>query len=285
MALAANNALEHFNNIAEQYESNTGDCSRQLAQKVLARAQDRVPITANATILDNACGTGIVTDVLLNTPSAIAAAAPTIHAVDGAANMVSIARARFASNANVHVKQTPGEDLSSFPDNHFTHSFTNLGIMFFDDPARGAAEIRRTLQPGDRGVAVVTGWEQVGTFSVVRAVQEVVRPRDEPLSLPLQEEWLRPEHTERILREAGFAEVEMSTVSVHWGAESIDAVGKRLMEVFGIAVFDQWTDGERDKAREVLGRILPGWTETFRRSDGTEAVGIRMKAIIAVCRK
>ncbi|KAL2759947.1 hypothetical protein ACRALDRAFT_1060087 [Sodiomyces alcalophilus JCM 7366] len=284
MALTPKAALEHFDNVAEKYEPSTGGCTRNLAQAIIDLAQDRLPITASSTILDNACGPGIVTDVLLKTPS-IAAAKPEIHAVDGAANMVSIARARFASHDNIHVKQTPGEDLSSFPDNHFTHSFTNLGIMFFDDVAKGAAEIHRTVKPGDSGVAVVTGWEQMGTLIVVRAVHAIVRPGDGPLTFPMPEKWLRPDYTERILREAGFAEVEMSAVPVHWEMENSDTVFERLMENFGKVFFDTLSEGERDKAKEAMGRVLPEWTETFRRPDGTEAVGIPMKAIVAVCRK
>ncbi|GKU06277.1 ubiquinone menaquinone biosynthesis methyltransferase ubie [Fusarium langsethiae] len=139
---------EHFNKIADKYEAATGGATRQLAQHAISSIADLKLMTSQSKILDNACGTGIVTDIIVKL-----GIQPEIHAIDVAENMVNIARDRFSPHPNVHTAVMPGEELS-FPDDTFTHSIVSLGIMYFTDPDKGAREIARTLHPD--GVAVIT---------------------------------------------------------------------------------------------------------------------------------
>lgn len=274
-------AVEFFNAIAEGYEVTTGGCPRELAHKVLPLLQKNNPITSSSIILDNACGTGTATDIILNSTDA----SPTFHLVDGAENMVNLARARFESKPNVKASVAVGEDLSIFSDNHFSHSITNVGLLFFVDPAKGAAEIYRTLAPG--GVAVVTGWEDLGYPPVLHRVQMAVRPEDKLFAMPLPPETFVPDHTRKILEGAGFSNVEMLEEWAHWAAvsDSWEGLSALLMKAFGPAIFNNWTEEEREKGREVFARILPNEAESFVNPDGEKAVGIKMKAIVAVCRK
>src|SRR5690606_8037008 len=112
----------------------------------------------DAHLLDNACGPGIVTEEIAKRCATKGAAFPTVSAVDAAQKMVDLGRKRFEGTehaAKVTFQQMPGEELD-FPDGTFSHSVTNLGILFFADGDAGAREIYRTLKPG--GVAVVTSW-------------------------------------------------------------------------------------------------------------------------------
>lgn len=95
---------------------------------------------------DNACGTAIVTEEIMQRHMHQAGTAANIHVVDAAPNMVDIAPAqtsgtqqggRFTITSHV----TPGKHLSSFQDDTFTHNITNLGILFFKHGAAGAKEI------------------------------------------------------------------------------------------------------------------------------------------------
>ena len=112
-------------------------------------------ISPEAKILENLCGTGFVTEDILKRGSEAQ-----FHAVDAAPNMIELAKAKLGDKPNIHYGVMPGEILE-FPDKHFTHSFTNLGILFFKSPAAGAEEIWRTLKPG--GIAIVTSWSRLDT--------------------------------------------------------------------------------------------------------------------------
>ncbi|KAF5717574.1 ubiquinone menaquinone biosynthesis methyltransferase ubiE [Fusarium mundagurra] len=130
---------EYFNKTAEKYEAATGGATRELAHHAISSIAALKPLTSESKILDNVCGTGIVTDSILKS-----GIQPEIHAVDVAENMIRIARERFSSHPNVHTAVMRGEELS-FPDDIFTHSITNLGLMYFTDASKGAREIARTL--------------------------------------------------------------------------------------------------------------------------------------------
>ncbi|OBR06380.1 Methyltransferase type 11 [Colletotrichum higginsianum IMI 349063] len=268
--------LAHFDDSAQSYEKNTGGCTRELAERILPFLDD---VTADSVVLDNACGSGIVTDVLLRHFSA--APPPRIFATDGAPKMVELVRGRFSGDEGVTAAVMPGEALD-VADATFTHSVTSLGLMFFADPAKGAAEIYRTLKPG--GTAVVTGWEELGYVPIVREVQREIRPADEPFSYPIGADWFDPAHTERVMRAAGFEDVEMRSELVYWADKTAEEVVSFIAEMFGSIAFKDWDDAEKKRAEGVLTQVVKGSTVDIER-DGAKWVGIKMKAIVAVCRK
>ncbi|KAF9878824.1 methyltransferase type 11 [Colletotrichum karsti] len=270
-----NHPLEHFDAVAQSYEKSTGGCTRELAERFVPLLN----ITSDSVVLDNACGTGIVTDVLLQKFGD--KKLPEIHAVDGAPKMVEISEARFVSNNRVRSAVMPGENLD-FPDSTFTHSITNLGFLFFDDASKAAAEVWRTLKPG--GIAVVTNWKELGYLPVLRKLQQEIRPEEEPFNVPIEPEWFEPHHTEKILRSAGFQDVGIQEMVAHWGAESLDEVSSSVVQMFGPAVFRDWSDGDRKKAMEMVPSILKDTAVSLTRN-GTDCVGVEMKAIVAICKK
>ncbi|KAF4499200.1 Ubiquinone menaquinone biosynthesis methyltransferase ubiE [Fusarium agapanthi] len=94
----------------------------------------------------------------------------------------NIARDRFSSHSNVQTAVMSGEELP-FPDETFTHSITNLGLMYFTDAGKGAREIARTLHPD--GVAVVAGWTIMGHIKIIQEVQAQIRPDETPFKTPI----------------------------------------------------------------------------------------------------
>lgn len=275
MADTSKKPVDHFNEIAHSYEKSTGGCTRELAERFVPLLN----IMSDSVVLDNACGTGIVTDVLVNKFGP--GKGPAIHAVDGSSRMVEIVEARFHESKNVTAAVMPGEDLA-FPDETFTHSVTNLGFLFFDDAQKGAAEVWRTLRPG--GVAVVTNWEELGYLPILRRLQREIHPEDEPFDVPIGRDWFRPAHTEEVLRSGGFQDVGLQAMTVHWGAGSVEEVASSLVQMFGPAVFKGWSEEEKEKAVQLLPSILREETVSLKR-DGRPCVGVIMKAIVAVCKK
>jgi ubiquinone/menaquinone biosynthesis C-methylase UbiE len=269
-------AAEHFNKSAANYEAITGGCTRELAQHAISLITGLKPLTSESRILDNACGTGIVTDVILQS-----GIQPEIHAVDCAENMVNIARGRFSSHPNVHAAVMAGEELS-FPDDTFTHSITNLGLMFFTDADKGAREIARTLHPD--GVAVVTGWATRAPFKIIQEVQAEVRPDDTPSKMPVADIWLDPEHTKAVLSGAGLDVHASTAVDVHMGAETADGVAD-LLTRFGSKAFASWSEEEKEKVAAVMKKkIVRERAVPFTRPSGS-GIGIKLTGTIFVVRR
>lgn len=266
---------EHFNKTATKYEATTGGGTRELGQHAISLIAGLKPLTSESKILDSACGTGIVTDIIVQS-----GIQPEIHAVDPAENMITIARDRFASHSNVHTAVMSGEELS-FPDDTFTHSITNLGLMFFTDPNKGAREIARTLHPD--GVAVVTGWAMLGHILIIREVQALIRPDDEPFKAPISDIWLEPEHTKAVLSGAGL-DVQASTADVHLGGETTDEIAELLTQGFGAKMFESWSEEEKEKASGMIRKLVRERAVHFTRPSGS-GVGIKLTATIFVARK
>jgi SAM-dependent methyltransferase len=269
-------ATEHFNKTADKYEAITGGGTRELAQHAISFIADLKPLTSESKILDNACGTGIVTDIILKS-----GIQPEIHAVDVAENMVSIARDRFSSHSNVHAATMPGEELS-FPDDTFTHSITNLGLMYFTDADKGAREISRTLHPD--GVAVVTGWTMMEHIKIIQEVQAQIRPDDTPFKGPVPDIWLDPEHTKAVLSGAGLKVHTSTVIDVHLGGETADGVADLLTHGFGSRVFESWSEEEKAKGAGVMKRIVQERGVPFTRPSGS-GIGIKLTGTIFVARK
>ncbi|KAJ4139697.1 hypothetical protein NW768_001039 [Fusarium equiseti] len=269
-------ATEHFNKTAAKYEAATGGGTRELAQHAISFISNLKPVTSESKILDNACGTGIVTDIIVKSGTQ-----PEIHAVDVAENMVNIASGRFSSHPNVHTGVMPGEELS-FPDDTFTHSITNLGLMYFTDADKGAREIARTLRPD--GVAVVTGWTVMGHINIIQEVQAQIRPEDTPFRPPVPDMWLDPEHTKAVLSGAGLDVHTATAIDVHLGDETAEGVADLLIHGFGAKVFGSWSDGEQEKGAVVMKKIVRERAVPFTRPSGS-GVGIKLTGTIFVARK
>lgn len=268
-------ATELFNKSADAYEAATGGGTRELAQHAISLIAGLKPLTSESKILDNACGTGIVTDIILQS-----GIQPEIHAVDFAENMVNIARGRFSSHPNVHTAVMAGEKLS-FPDDTFTHSITNLGLMFFTDADKGAREIARTLRPD--GVAVVTGWSMRAPFKIIQEVQEQVRPDDTSFKPPVSDTWLDPEHTKAVLSRAGL-DVHASTAhDVHMGSETADGLADILAQ-FGSKALKSWSEEEEEKAAEVVKKIVRERAVPFTRPSGS-GVGVKVTGTIFIVQR
>lgn len=269
-------ATEHFNKTADKYEATTGGAPRELAQHAISFIADLKPLTSESKILDNACGTGIVTDIILKS-----GIQPEIHAIDVAENMVSIARDRFSSHPNVHAAAMAGEELS-FPDDTFTHSITNLGLMYFTDADKGAREISRTLHPD--GVAVVTGWTMMEHIKIIQEVQAQIRPDHTPFKPPVPDNWLDPEHTKAVLSGAGLDVHTSTVIDVHLGGETADGVADLLTHGFGSRAFESWGEEEKGKGAAVMKKIVRERAVPFTRPSGS-GVGIKVTGTIFVARK
>ncbi|OAQ70778.1 methyltransferase type 11 [Pochonia chlamydosporia 170] len=278
-------AVEFFDSGAAKYEHSTGACTRDVAKSLL-----QLPILqdfpAGSVLLDNACGTAIVAEEIILRCKRSGRPVPEIRAVDPAENMVAMAQQKISTlgaGGTCKVMAMPGEKLD-FPNGSFTHSVTNMGILFFKDGAAGAKEIYRTLKPGS--VAVVTSWSDLGYLKgVIQPAQKEARPNDVPFVLPISQDWFKPSHVKKVLEEdGGFKKVEIQEVVAHYGASSLAELQDMLLTIF-TQLWSNWSDEEKTTFKAAMAKRLEAVAEPYTKPSGEPGLGIRMKAIVAVCQK
>jgi ubiquinone/menaquinone biosynthesis C-methylase UbiE len=286
---------------AAKYDASTAGMSRELARHLLEISP---PFSSNSHVLDNACGTGYVAQEVLLNRFAAGEASPNIACADGAPAMVDIARNScketitakkpasigdvLSGKDNVTFDVMNGQDLH-FPSDHFTHSITNLGILFFTDPAKGASEIYRTLKPG--GTAIVTSWATLGHVTVVQEAQKVFQPDAPLMQFPILPEWYQASHLENILKGAGFPDVKVHEKTVHFAVETLDKLCSMLLAMYAqfcpaykeseSAEFMKHLRVAIEKVAVKIERVVAGeMAETTE-----QLVGIPSIALVAVAKK
>ena len=286
-------ASQIFDNAAAAYEASTGGCTRDLARHMLALAP---PTSSGSVIHDNACGTGVVAQEIL-TRDILSQIVPNhshalaIHCTDKSEKMIRLAQSWYENHQAVTNMQTefpgvkvgfetaPSEKLP-FENESFTHSFTNCGILWFDDGVAGAREILRTLKSG--GTAVVSTWKEMNIFDIAREAQRACGQQEPLFRPPVNEKWFDAGHLDSVLREAGSEDVRVIERVVYFGGKDVGEVCGHLMGLLG-QLFQEW-DRNEDFSRQ-LEAVVGHRVVRFNRlvAEGTEElVGIPMVALVAV---
>lgn len=193
---------------AKAYEDNSAQIPHVMCRYLLKLCDTSgpfpSPITSHSIIHDNASGPGILAGEVIQLPQFAVENVPKIYCTDSNPTMIKVLDAKgWSARYGVETSIMGGEELS-FPDNKFTHSFTNFAIFLFADPAKGTKEIYRTLQP--RGIAFVTTFKVTGWLPPFQKAQKRVRPDEEPYPGMLPTEWSEPAHLKKLMLEGGFVE-------------------------------------------------------------------------------
>ncbi len=156
-------------------------------------------------VLDAATGTGIAAEAAL----AVVGPGGHVTAADISPAMADRARLRLAGSPNTSVVVEDGQSLG-FDDGSFDAVLCSLGLMFFQDPARGLSEFHRVLRPGGcAAVSVLTTPERSYNcwinVIIARRVPSLAEATTRLFSLG-DEPRLRA-----LLERAGFRDVETTT--------------------------------------------------------------------------
>jgi ubiquinone/menaquinone biosynthesis C-methylase UbiE len=277
---APGTAAAGFNKASEVYERMTGGCTREVARFLLT-LDPKVDFTS--VILDNACGTGLVTEEILGQFSD--AASPKIFATDLAPSMI----ANFGTKAKIRgwigdgdgesalsVSVMDAENLS-YPDNTFTHSYTNLGFPFFPNGEKAAAHVYRTLRPG--GTAFISTWKTLGYLRPLHAAQRAVRPTSTLWEPPMPKDWYTQETLCHMLVSAGFEaeKIRILNQPVGYRGKDLDDLLDILRTAFLGQVTNDWSEEEKEQWIQELSNAL---TEQEK-----ESASLEMIAWIAVAQK
>jgi trans-aconitate 2-methyltransferase len=165
---------------------------------------DRLRLEGHETVIDAGCGSGRVTEALLERlPEG------RVIAIDGSADMLTAARERLGDDPRLTLLQA---DLAQFSVPEPVDAILSTATFHWvPDQAALARCLHAALRPGGRLVAQCGG---KGNIADVRAAVAEAVAADEELRARLEgfDPWmfLAPEQTEQHLRAAGFAEVSAS---------------------------------------------------------------------------
>ncbi|KAI1322270.1 S-adenosyl-L-methionine-dependent methyltransferase [Xylariaceae sp. FL0255] len=264
---------------ADLYQEIVGDSTTQIAEEFLKLIE---PFPPDAVIHDNGCGSGQVIEKIMETnpPPTIK-----IEATDIDTTQVdSCLKAASTHGWPVQVKQMPAESLE-FPDNTFTHSFSNLLLFATRNTGLEAAqEIYRTLKPG--GIAVVTWNSLIPHQEVIQAVSSELRGPDVSMSHGMPSEWYNSELLSSTLEKGGFqpANIRTSTIETHCTIPDL----RRWVDIMWSFVgrpTTGWTPSDEEHWEEAIGRIVKGLeTSSFYKKDGKGGV-MMLKVNICIATK
>lgn len=203
---------DYFSKFASIYVRQTGHSTLNiLADVITENVQTSAhPVGPDSVVHDTAAGPGIGA-------AALVACLPKdqlpkeMLVSDNVAIMVSAARESLVASPLPHVdcKEVDSQDLSSVPDNYFTHSIDNFSIFTFVRPTDAVRETYRTLRPG--GLAVVTCWRRFAPMFIVHAAQKKIRP-DLPLMPTPSPEFYEEGVLQKVVEESGFAKNNITMV-------------------------------------------------------------------------
>lgn len=171
-----------------------------VTSKLLARAELR----PGERVIDIGCGTGNVT------VEAIRLVSPKgqVLGVDISEPMLERAKARLSGTGDVTLVQADAT-VYPFPEAAFDAAVSRMGVMFFAEPAKSFANIRRALRPGGR--LAFSCWRGLGEnpwVSVPLGAARAHAPAQKPPSLddPGPFSFGSEARVRGILGAAGFAE-------------------------------------------------------------------------------
>jgi ubiquinone/menaquinone biosynthesis C-methylase UbiE len=195
---------------SQKWRKQSAFMGRDMTQAIVAAAQ----VTPGMNILDVACGSGEPAISL----ATLLAGIGEVTGVDISTEPLKIAEERATQRGlhNVRFQQTDAHNLP-FPDNHFDLITSRLGVMFFADLPRAFSEIRRVLQPGGKATLLVWGpMEQPYFQTTLGTLLRLLPGAGIPESGRKMFAFGHPGTLAQLLRDAGFARIEESFLTVPW---------------------------------------------------------------------
>lgn len=160
-------------------------------------------------------------------------------------------RAAAAGLTNITFEVMGAESLT-LPDSSFDVACCQFGLMFVPDPARALGEIRRVVRPGGRiGLVVWSTPDRTPCFSLERLLGSLAPPTPDD-QLPNQFALSEPGLIERLVTEAGFAEVQSEHYTLDRPVENAEQAWENQVNHAAPPIktaLDRMTPEERDQLK------------------------------------
>jgi SAM-dependent methyltransferase len=209
---------------------------------------DLAGVREGTSVLDVGCGTGKLTEVLVQRVGAAK-----VTAIDPSEAFVGAARERFP---DVRIEHGSAEALP-FPDDEFDAAVAQLVVHFMTDPVRGIAEMARVTRPGGRVAACV--WDYRGGSNPLNLFWTAVRDLDPAEAGEAELPGTREGHLVEIFEQAGLRDVQGSVAVADLEMPSFDAYWEPFSRGVGPAgVYLQKLGPEERDRLEARARELAG---------------------------
>ena len=267
-----NEHAEFSGSIPAAYDRHLGPLLFQpYAEDLAARLQ----IGEKGSVLELACGTGIVTRVLRDRlPSAVK-----LTATDLNEPMFRHASDKFGPEENVQWAQADACSLP-FGDAMFDAVVCQFGIMFVPDKALAAREAHRVLKPG--GHFLFNVWDAFEHNELCQIAHETITSyfeKDPPTFYETPFGYHDQEEIKRTLEGAGFREIRTEVVAKVGEASQAEDVATGLVQGNPVAV----AIAERDAS--LLPVITNAIAQAITRRFGATEMRIPLRAIVVEARK
>jgi SAM-dependent methyltransferase len=265
------------------YDELVGDTMESLARISLAQLP---PISANAVIHDNGCGTGSGTAAVMSATAGVDLGL-TIEGTDINDEALRIYRSRITSSGWPATARQMDSQHLSFPDNTFTHCLCNaLLFVLPNDGVTALREAYRCLKPG--GVLIANSWHFVPNMLPVQRAAVATRPRGTSIPREGMDKWSAPEFLRDVLVAGGFeaSKVQLTKGVVEYTTPELTRYATMLWSFMGGTGESGWLESDErnwDGAVRIVEdelRKTPGFQEL---SDGRAT--IRFIANIATAMK
>lgn len=176
----------------------------EYAQDLASRAM----MLPSGTVLETACGTGVLTKHL----RAVLPRTVKIVATDLNRAMLEVARAELDGLEAIEYQTADGTALP-FEDDTFDIVVCQFGVMFFPDKELGYREAARVLKPG--GAFVFNVWDSLVHNRFAERVHDTVVelfPDNPPVFLSLPYGYNDPSEIKMQLQHAGFTDIHFSVL-------------------------------------------------------------------------
>ena len=234
----------------------------------------RVRVPENGSVLELACGTGILTRELRNRLPATVK----LTATDLNEPMFENAAHKFAEGEAVEWRQADACSLP-FGDRRFDAVVCQFGIMFVPDKALAAREAHRVLKP--RGALLFNVWDAIENNELGRIAHETIAgffEKDPPAFYQVPFGYHDHGEIKRVLEEAGFQDVQSEVVEKISGASRAEDAATGLVHGNPVAV----AITERDPA--LLPVITNAVADALKSHFCEPNIRARMRAIIVQAR-
>lgn len=204
------------------------------------------------TVLDIGCGAGATS---LELARAVGASGSVIG-VDISEPLIGRARERAQASELSIEFHLADASAPLFAPQSFDLLFSRFGVMFFDDPVAAFTELRKTLKPGGR-IAFACWQEPAKNDWYVLPLNAIAGIVEQPIvdtNAPGPFAFSDPQRVERILTQAGFAQIELKAFKApfYYGrGDTREAMAEdALHQVFRVGPIQRLLAAQSDEVRE-----------------------------------